>query len=454
MTYTSGKHKFVTWVFISFIVLSVGLLESVHHKQEQYIREDLEQRVREELSIVRSSLESTILADIYVAYSIATVLPLDPDTSMQQWDQVAANVLERSKHIRNIALAPNDVVRYVYPLNGNEQLLGSDYRQYPEQWQAVVKARENREIFVAGPVNLIQGGRGLVIRIPLFSDPPYNRHYWGVYSFVLDLDSLLSATGIETFKYKYQIAMRGRDSSGGQGEVFYGTNAVFEQAIATESVRFPYGSWSIAAATRNDLLRQAPWYQVQLTRLVGYPLLIILTVAFVVIYNQYRSAESRALHDDLTGLPNRRYFMFTLEQQFKSFKRGSSRDVFAVMSIDVDKFKAVNDSYGHAAGDKVLLACAERIKSALRSSDLVARIGGDEFLVLLPRVTSAHDVHVINIELHKSICRTPVIYEQHLIDLSVSIGHAICDVDVNTVDDLLKLADSEMYLEKRRQHAL
>ena len=87
----------------------------------------------------------------------------------------------------------------------------------------------------------------------------------------------------------------------------------------------------------------------------------------------------------------------------------------------------------------------------LRTSDVVARIGGDEFLILLPRIENSNDIDVINIELQKAICHTPVIYEQHLINLQVSVGYAIYKPEFNDIDDMLKLADSRMYQEKRRQ---
>ncbi|MBJ7019460.1 diguanylate cyclase, partial [Vibrio cholerae] len=73
-------------------------------------------------------------------------------------------------------------------------------------------------------------------------------------------------------------------------------------------------------------------------------------------------------------------------------KRSHSDGNFALLNIDIDRFKSINDSHGHHAGDKVLVACAERIKSSLRVSDLVARIGGDEFLVLIPRIHREQDV--------------------------------------------------------------
>lgn len=119
------------------------------------------------------------------------------------------------------------------------------------------------------------------------------------------------------------------------------------------------------------------------------------------------------------------------------------------MNIDLDGFKFINDTYGHAAGDKVLVAVAERLVSTLRASDTVARVGGDEFLAMLPRVNREEDVDRIRTELTKVIARNPIIYEQHLITIEVSIGHAMYNANMRNINQLLKLADSSMYDIKR-----
>lgn len=108
-------------------------------------------------------------------------------------------------------------------------------------------------------------------------------------------------------------------------------------------------------------------------------MLLVLMAGFGVIMRLYQVAEERALHDPLTQLPNRRYFIYTIEHYFENAKRSHSEGNFALLNIDIDRFKSINDSHGHSAGDKVLVACAERIKSSLRVSDLVARIGGMSF---------------------------------------------------------------------------
>ncbi|NOH62387.1 diguanylate cyclase [Vibrio sp. RE88] len=451
MKYRFDSRWSVSILAITLFCIAVGLIESIDRSQKNFLRDSLLGRAKEELSIVRSELETAIVSDIFAVNGLSALIASNPSFEYSGWDLIASSIMRKASHVTIIGLAPDDVIKYIYPLKGNEKALGLDYRTVPGQWRTVKKAREIEEIFIAGPVNLVQGGRALIARIPIFTDPLYNRHYWGVCSVVISLETLFIDVGVEAFSFKYNLAMRGIDSSGREGEVFYGSQSTFDKAFAIETVHFPYGSWTIAASTKDDLLKQSEWYRVHAVRLLGYPMVLVLMAAFGMIFRLYQDANQRALHDELTSLPNRRYFMYTLRHQFDFIKRSGKGDGFAILNVDLDKFKSINDTYGHAAGDKVLIATAERIKSVLRASDIVARMGGDEFLIMLPRLSEAEDVDVLNIELQKAICHTPVIYEQQLINIHASVGYAMFDPEFNDVDDMLKLADTRMYEEKRRQ---
>ncbi|KJY82901.1 diguanylate cyclase [Vibrio galatheae] len=451
MALSPGKHFYLNAVCLFVFIISIGLVESLDRSQKSFLRDSLFAKAKEELSIVRSELEAAIVSDIYVVNGLSSLVASHAEYEFSGWDLIASSVIRKSRHVQWLGLAPDDIIQYVYPRDGNESVLGLDYRTVPSQWRTVQKAKELQEVVIAGPLNLVQGGLALIARVPIFSDPLYKSRYWGVCSVVIDLESLFIDAGVQTLEFRYSIAIRGIDSSGVNGEVFYGQQSTFDDAFAIESVNFPYGSWVIAASTNKDLLASQPWYQVHAVRLLGYPMILVLLVAFYMTLQLYSEASKRSLQDDLTLLPNRRYFMYTLQEHFDAVRKRNQQDKFAILNIDLDKFKSINDTYGHAAGDKVLIATAERLKTVLRASDVVARIGGDEFLVLLPRIASSADIDVINIELQKSICHTPVIYEQHLINLQVSVGYAIYDEKFSDVEQMLKLADSRMYAEKRRQ---
>ncbi|TVU61082.1 sensor domain-containing diguanylate cyclase [Vibrio atlanticus] len=445
----SSKQWPAKLLSLLFFLSVVSAIEFFHAKQLTFLKNESYSEAKKQLSIIRSRIEATIVSDMYVLNNFSTLVTINPNGDQKGWDQIAQNIIRDGFHIRLIGLAENDVLNFVYPMEGNEQILGIDYRDYPIQWESVEIARNIGNTFIAGPFELFQGGQALITRTPIFRDPPFNQDYWGVSSAVIDLDELFEDVGVGKIEKKYELAIRGANSAGKEGAVFYGKQDVFNNAFTTEQVNFPYGGWYLALSGNEHVLMDVPWYRIQIVRLVGYTLMLVLAMAFFTIYRLYRIADSRSMHDELTMLPNRRYFMYSLKQAFKTVKKQKTKS-FAVVNIDLDGFKAINDTYGHVAGDKVLIECAKRIKSKLRTSDIVARMGGDEFLVLLPRIVDEQHVASITKKLQCAICETPVVYESHSIYLKISVGWVSYDDSFNDVDGLLKAADDKMYQQKRQ----
>jgi len=156
-------------------------------------------------------------------------------------------------------------------------------------------------------------------------------------------------------------------------------------------------------------------------------------------------AQKFALQDALTGLPNRLSYEQHLDQGMIQGKRHGWG--LAVLFIDIDKFKNINDSYGHDVGDEVLLMVANRLKSSVRDEDIVSRWGGDEFVCLLFEVKQEADVTLVA---EKMIIRIAEAYEFNGIVLSIraSIGIATYPADGDTADVLFKKADTAMYQAK------
>lgn len=153
-----------------------------------------------------------------------------------------------------------------------------------------------------------------------------------------------------------------------------------------------------------------------------------------------------ALHDALTGLPNRRLFDTMLERELAATKRGSQ--TVAVLFVDIDGFKTINDDHGHAAGDHVLQVLAARLKAAVRQQDVVARLGGDEFTILCRDVsTSTEAIRVANRVL--DYIETPITLNHHPHTVSASIGVAIAPYDGTTITALVRASDVAMYTAKR-----
>jgi diguanylate cyclase (GGDEF)-like protein/PAS domain S-box-containing protein len=150
----------------------------------------------------------------------------------------------------------------------------------------------------------------------------------------------------------------------------------------------------------------------------------------------------QAYHDLLTGLPNRALFKDRLGQAMSQAKRNST--TLAVMFLDMDRFKFVNDTLGHVAGDELLQLLSTRLKSCLREGDTLARVGGDEFILLLPQITSRQDAVTIAQKILAAL-NSCFMIDEHELFASVSIGIALYPSDGETSDTLIKHADIAMY---------
>lgn len=154
-----------------------------------------------------------------------------------------------------------------------------------------------------------------------------------------------------------------------------------------------------------------------------------------------------ALHDALTDLPNRALFLEHLRHALQRQRRADGR--LAVLFLDLDGFKAINDAWGHDAGDLVLRTTGERVRAWLRSSDVVARHSGDEFTVLLDGIRGAWQAADFARKLEQEVAR-PIAMPVGECRVGVSIGIAVFPDDAADEAELIRLADQRMYQEKRR----
>lgn len=152
-----------------------------------------------------------------------------------------------------------------------------------------------------------------------------------------------------------------------------------------------------------------------------------------------------AFHDELTGLPNRAYFRVQIEDALARARRNSA--VAALAFIDLDKFKPINDTHGHAVGDAVLVALAGRLRGTLRASDCVARLGGDEFVAILENLHSTAEATALADKLLAAI-RAPVEVDGLRLELDASIGIALYPDDADSAGKLVEQADGAMYAAK------
>lgn len=155
--------------------------------------------------------------------------------------------------------------------------------------------------------------------------------------------------------------------------------------------------------------------------------------------------QREAYHDALTGLPNRSLFIDRLRQSFAWASRRNEK--FSLVYIDLDNFKEINDTHGHAAGDAALRATARSLNASVRNEDTVARLGGDEFALILLNIHRHEDIKFVANKILRSLTHG-IMFENRRIPIRASLGASIYPDDGDNGDSLLKQADSGMYLAK------
>ncbi|WP_192356945.1 bifunctional diguanylate cyclase/phosphodiesterase [Mesorhizobium mediterraneum] len=584
---------------MAVIVIAVGAAFADHQNKvvsDQAARADVLAKV----NLIRAKLEGNINGNLQLVQGLVAAVVTEPYMGQQRFASLASNLFGRGSQLKNIAGAPDLVISLMYPMEGNEKAIGLDYRKDERQRVAALRARDERELILAGPVDLRQGGQGFVGRIPVFVRSAGNtERFWGIISAVVDVQRLYKASGLLDDDLGIDIALIGRDALGPSGDQFFGNERVGKSNPVTADVLLPSGSWRIAAIPKNGwpstpdnawflraimavagalvvipflvtgrLIGERQRNYAELSRLSrrlelaleasaigvwehdlatneltwddrvneiygkptgerrgyldwagaihpddlagahadfdsamagGGPYLSEYRIirpdgeirhvrSKAIIYRaanntpkmigaewdvtadvllnkdlvrakqlsesknaELESAKARiehiALHDSLTGLPNRRYLDQVLEDYAANARRAGG--YAALLHIDLDRFKHINDTLGHAAGDAMLVHASTVLRSKVDGEGFVARIGGDEFIVLC---VVHDDIKQLGLLADRVISqmREPVYYQGHRCRFGVSVGIAVDNGKDVEAKHLLVNADIALYRAKRR----
>ncbi|WP_417505849.1 diguanylate cyclase domain-containing protein [Marinomonas gallaica] len=437
------SHKAFFVFTAAFWVTSVLIVQFYAELSTNRITQEEQQNLRREAALIRSKIESAIYEDVYIAGSLATVLRVSTSTVIDNWDSVASDLIQKSTHIRNIGIAPNNVISLVYPLEGNEAAIGLDFRSAPEQYAAVMKAKESGDVYLDGPIELVQGGQALIARYPIFLDYPINQKYWGSTSIVLNFADILQESNIRDLK-NANFAIQ-RTTVSGVVDVFLGSEKVFESPDELLPVFLPNNQWLIAVKSTAGLSDLAKLER-NITQFFGYTGALILYISVFLLYRAYQVAHKASLKDELTHLPNRRYLFNQLEQRMRPSKRNTG---FALLNIDLNEFKQINDQFGHEAGDALLKHIAQLTNNTLKGTDFIARVGGDEFLIVLDSSNTELAANESAKALKQHIENRPLHWKGSVVMPSISIGAVVYYPDIPTTqEELLHTADHNMYKQK------
>lgn len=368
-------------------------------------------------------------------------------------------------------------VTYIAPLTpGNRAALGHNIYTDPLRRKAMLQARDS-------------GGIAITSRIALRLDAPHDRPAFAMYLALYnrgqpgDTPAGRQAAVYGWVHIAFQLAdliasIPGEGSPGIALRIYDGPEAVAERLMfdsepwaagplprftAIKHIEFPQHRWALQ-------VRSTPAFELGQSNKpariiagagIGVSLLLALFTWQLVTGRARAFAQAQAMtrelrereeymrhmaqHDPLTQLPNRALFSDRLQAALARARRERSRA--ALMFVDLDHFKPVNDACGHAVGDSLLIAATERMRECLRESDTLARVGGDEFVVLLPHIDSRDDARQVAERIRASIA-LPFQIGPHQIDISASIGICIFPEHAGDEVGLMKCADTAMYQAK------
>ncbi len=203
-----------------------------------------------QLSALGARLEGVVNANLLLVHGLTAVISAHPDIDQAEFARIAQGVVDQRHALHNIAGAPDMIVSLMYPLAGNEAAIGLDYRTHPTQGPAAQRALRTGQSTLAGPLPLLQGGMGFILREPVFVTPDApgrERRTWGIVSAVIDVEALYRQAGILDALTQLRLALRGTDGTGPMGAIFFGDPGIAAQQPVTLDVAVPGGSWQLAA---------------------------------------------------------------------------------------------------------------------------------------------------------------------------------------------------------------
>ena len=418
---------------IVFIIL-LFFHKTMYEKHKQLNRiETTEKYIYFQKDIANIVYSNINLLDGYKAF-----LSTQKDLSKENTESYLNELLkDKTDYIKNLTVLEDTTIVMSYPSKGNEASIGVDLSKIDKQKENVLKVKASLKPIFQGPVKLVQGGTGFIIRIPIERE----EKYWGQLSVVIDGDRFIKA--IEKIEKNLNIQVAIVNISEGINTYIYGNEA----SINASSSKFDYDidllNWMIYINPKSPNSVKVPF----IVFMILIPLLFSILAGVVSWVCQKKFAKIRyhASYDNLTELYNRNYSNRHVPAIFEEAKKRNYK--LGIMVLDINKFKSINDNYGHNVGDKVLKDFSSKLKTMVRNGEKVFRIGGDEFLIIFNKFEDEEALKIIKERIKESLNYTLVINHVE-VKISSSIGYAVFPDHGENADAVIDFADKNMYEDK------
>ncbi|MBY5939089.1 ATP-binding protein [Marinobacter nauticus] len=248
MSNDKQEQIFFSLVWLARIIvclLTIGLALAIDSTATERHRADIRAKWQGQVDDLSLQLRASILQNTQTVWGLAANVSVQPDINETQFKQLVSVIFKLAPELLNIGLAPGFVIKYIYPLQGNQAALGLDLRTQSLSREQMALLLETRRAVFNGPINLVQGGQGLAARIPIFenqSDKP-----WGVISAILDLERLYASIGLNTMPPEFQFVLSTTGISSINQGIFFGPQNINWQSPVSSTMSMPGFSWHLYA---------------------------------------------------------------------------------------------------------------------------------------------------------------------------------------------------------------
>lgn len=241
----------ILYAICVFVVLLIATLNYTNFTKGQW-EKDERSNLLDIMTSKKSNLEKALYSRIYYTRGVAAYVGLNPEISNKEFHELAKEYIKNDSVISSMALSKNCVINAIYPFKGHETAIGLDLLAHPERKDIVEKTIKTKLTFVAGPVELVEGGKAFVSYTPIFNKKELNtKQFWGITDIVIKEPNLLKEAKLFKEENGFKFALKGYNGKGDKGKIFWGDASVFENDPVLINVNLPIGNWVMAAIPKN-----------------------------------------------------------------------------------------------------------------------------------------------------------------------------------------------------------
>lgn len=417
------------------ISIPVYVLEE-EFKQEH--SKDVRLTASRELTRIKEVMQSDLQSALSYAHFLELIIQQNTDFTTADFELYAEMITTENNFVTSAVLAPKGIVEYIYPVTPeSNQFLGQDLLNDPGKKMSTQYAVENRIAVIQGPFEEA-GSLYVYNRQPVFIDD----EFYGFVSISVNFYQLLEENNIKESIGDILLALQVNSIlNPNSSTVTWGNVAIFGEEPETVVLEFSGEEWVLAAYPIGGWNKRSN--QNLPSHFAFYFVLMVSWILLYVLITTYSKHREEAYHDGLTQALNKKRFEKHVKMRLKNQK---SKDT--LLMIDINNFKMINDKYGHAVGDHVLIVSSERLRRFVRKMDKVGRVGGDEFMVYLYDILSEEHMLAIVRDMYERLSQ-PIVYQDDVLNISVSIGWSFTSSST-TFEEIYSKADEMMYEEKCR----